>query len=716
MVSIHKSGKNGHPKQIVDLFGNPITSEKPRTAGYRPVSGYTWGLQLRDLPLFSFLTIESMLIDETVNLGLAMRMAPLVGVEFAYKQGQEWVPGVKSDSKEVADFVERQLHKIWKLDIVRLLTSQVWGWAAAEVLYKVSEETGLIEYNGMLGRHASDCRALQHKGELVGVQFGNVDSRYHEGRSQQFGTRLGLGKAVWHAHKQLDGSFYGVSVLKGAYSAWADKWLPGGALDVRRLFMMSDSYGGRTMRYPPGTTEIEGLGDVPNRDIAREIVEMIKSGATPVYPAAYDESGKPLWELTDPTVTSNPVHILQYPKDCNIEILRGMEIPDDYLTSASQSGAWAGKQVPMTAFYSALTLVALDLLRTVVIQILEPLVLWNWGKAIPFEVDIKPLEIQIMEQQGAGQPGGGPQAPGMPQAEEDMPGGFGEFEPGGDGGFDPQSLMPPTGGRDSLMPPNLKMSSVAEQVGAGLYEAATVVNAARSIAGPEEDDSGEYKFCSTHFDIPADMASRIVQWTKSSVPANQLSEEGIERQPHVTVLYGILDDSCQSQVEHVLRNEGPLAVQLGPLGVFSGVGDHATAESQDVLYASVDGNALRHIRCRLNDAIPNRQTHPEYIPHVTLAYLKPGEGAKYVGMMADGISEQVVPFRAITFSDTRGRHTPIPLCGPIMFGTAPAGGITIGERTFKHGEFIPAEVVESATPEEREAVEKSGAFSGASCL
>ena len=59
----------------------------------------------------------------------------------------------------------------------------------------------------------------------------------------------------------------------------------GGALDVRRLFMHKDAYGGTDMTYPEGTTYIPDKGEVPNRDVAREIAEQIVAGGVTARPA-----------------------------------------------------------------------------------------------------------------------------------------------------------------------------------------------------------------------------------------------------------------------------------------------------------------------------------------------------------------------------------------------------------------------------------------------
>lgn len=363
---------------------------KPKTSDYRqfPLGSFR---QPRDLPVFSFETIRDMLIDPTVRLGLAMRAAPLSQVEFAFKSKGEWVPGVQADRPDVAKFVERQLKRIWKHELHKILAAQVWGWSAGEVTFRLVNKK--VEVDGFLHRFAGDVFALQKDGQTKGVRF----DRLGVGTKK---VNLRFPKSFWHAFDPESESPYGTSILKGALSPWADKWLNGGALDVRRLFMHKDAYGGMVISYPPGTLGVKS-DEVPNRDTAREMVEQAKAGEVITMPSVFDpNSNQPLWKLEWARLPGSPQHILDYPKDLDVEMLRGMEIPDDVLTSEG-SGAWQGKQVPMLAFYVNADRWLAQAIRGVVTQQLEPLVLINWGRPEEFEVTTKPLAEQAMEQMRA---------------------------------------------------------------------------------------------------------------------------------------------------------------------------------------------------------------------------------------------------------------------------------------------------------------------------
>lgn len=387
---------------ILDQYGNWLL--KTHTASYQAHHVRSFR-KLRDLPTFDFDWIAQMLIDPIIRLGLAMRMAPLCQAEFAYKDGEEWVEGVQADRPEVGQYIHEQLRRIWQHELHKILTAQIWGWSAGEVVLRLANER--VEVDKILHRHARDVWALHKDGEVQGVRFQHVKKT---GR-----VELRFPKAIWHAFMPEAESSYGLSILHGAFSSWADKWLDGGALDTRRLFMHKDAYGGQTGGYPPGTTNIDGKGEVPNRDIMREMVEQSAAGQVVTVPMVYDPNGKPLWEWKHAEIPANPQHILQYPKDLDGEMLNGMEIPDDVIKSEA-TGAWQGKQVPMLAFFTNGDRWLAQVVRSIVTQILEPLVMLNWNRAEEFEVQTKPLAEQAMDQIKAtegteGQPTNGVPAP-----------------------------------------------------------------------------------------------------------------------------------------------------------------------------------------------------------------------------------------------------------------------------------------------------------------
>lgn len=450
-----------------------------KTGGYK-ATPHIWYQQPRDLPAFSFATIRAMLIDPGIRLNLATRAAPITGAQFAFKTADDtWQDGMQCSDPVIGEFIYRQLMHIWRNFLPAILRAQVWGWSAGEVTYKLGS-SGLVEIDKLEPRHAADCRLLKLSHNRWGVAVDRV-----EGAGV---VKLKFPTSWFHAYNAEDGEDYGVPILLGAYSPWADKWFNGGALDVRRLFMHKDAYGGADLGFPEGSTWVDGVTEpVPNKDVARQIVEQITAGGVTTRPSDRDEHGNEKWPLTRAVVASNPQHILQYPRDLDDEIKWGMEISDD-VTGEGSSGAWAGKRVTMAAFYASLDHWIVQIIADLSEQIFNPLCELNFDKVPDYEIRHKPLAEQAMEQQSNAGPGGDDQAGGMPE----MPG-------GGDDPFGGQHGSPGIAPEEPTQPP-LQLPgqpkpigmSLLEKISRGEVNAWKAITATRMALGiAEEEDEPE---------------------------------------------------------------------------------------------------------------------------------------------------------------------------------------------------------------------------------
>jgi len=403
-----------------------------------------------------------MLLDGQVRLALAARAAPIQGVQIAYRNGETWTPGIKARRPEVGAFVLRQLERLWTDYIADITSAQIWGWSGGEITLRLTHYN-LVEFEHYEPRHAADVRLLKRDGHPCGVRFDRVQGTGH--------CDLAFPRAFFHSHMPNPGDDYGQSCLIGAYSPWADKNLNGGALDVRRLFMHKDAYGGTTVGYPSdGDIWVAGRSEpIPARDVARQIAEQLVAGGVVTKPTDRDENGNEKWTVDRAQVPNNPQHILQYPQDLDSEIRTGIGVPDGILDDDG-GGAWGGKRVIMAAFYATLDTWVRSMIRDFCEQVIDPLILLNWGAAEEYEVAHKPLAEQAMEQQS----NAGPGQPGKPGAQ----------------GQQPQQGLPGQGG-PSLPQAAARMSlDPVAAVGQGVLDAAELVQAANHVIRMNSDKEG----------------------------------------------------------------------------------------------------------------------------------------------------------------------------------------------------------------------------------
>lgn len=99
---------------------------------------------------------------------------------------------------------------------------------------------------------------------------------------------------------------------------------------------------------------------------------------------------------------------------------------------------------------------------------------------------------------------------------------------------------------------------------------------------------------------------------------------GLEDNPHVTLLFGLHSDVDDKQVEDVINKFKGQNLSLDILGV-----DSFTNKDFDVVKFKVNPTPeLKAINQELSK-LPNSNQYPQFSPHITLGYVKPGFGKKY---------------------------------------------------------------------------------------
>lgn len=164
-----------------------------------------------------------------------------------------------------------------------------------------------------------------------------------------------------------------------------------------------------------------------------------------------------------------------------------------------------------------------------------------------------------------------------------------------------------------------------------------------------------HSYASTHVELPKQIADKVKAFS-ARIPDDHLAEDGREKNPHITVKYGLHLDSA-SRVKNALKDEMPVKFRMNKLHVFPA----NEKRSSDVLVSKIDSPDLHRLNGKVCGAAPHVDTYPTYEPHATIAYLKPGMGEKYAAMSdldgIEGVADEVV------HSDRDAEETRIPLTG-----------------------------------------------------
>ena len=168
-----------------------------------------------------------------------------------------------------------------------------------------------------------------------------------------------------------------------------------------------------------------------------------------------------------------------------------------------------------------------------------------------------------------------------------------------------------------------------------------------------QDAEPERKFSSTQVNLPDEVANGVRELA-ARIPDSDLADDGRETEPHITVKYGLHGNDAEA-VRSLLADEPPVRVKLGKVSLFEN-------DDADVVKIEVDSPDLHRLNKKIADALPVTDTHPDYKPHVTIAYVKPGMGKKYVESL-NGLQGKEITLNALTFSGKDRTTTEIPLGG-----------------------------------------------------
>lgn len=178
------------------------------------------------------------------------------------------------------------------------------------------------------------------------------------------------------------------------------------------------------------------------------------------------------------------------------------------------------------------------------------------------------------------------------------------------------------------------------------------------LSGDEDEDDGDdavafsekKKYSSTQFNLPDKLASQVIALA-AQVKDEHLTDHGREDEPHITAKYGLHADN-PFQLRALLAGFGPVYATIAGISLFEN-------PDADVIKIDIESDDLHRLNSLITSGMECTETRGEYCPHITIAYVKPGIGRKYLGLNTQGLSGTLIGLDQLKFSNVDREKTTI---------------------------------------------------------
>jgi hypothetical protein len=348
---------NSHDKALAEL------TEPPRTAEYESlpqiVSLYNWYSRK---PMFGLRYVPWMMMNPRIRFGLWLLKGPILAKSRFF---------VETEHADVKQFVVDYISRFWQYAATTVFKCLEWGYSGSEVMYRMTPD-GIVNFDRIKYLQPRDLKLVTKHGRKAGILVSRVPG---------VNGLLPIGgpRSLWVTHEREENPWYGSSRLAGAFEPWYELATNLGAKEMRRLYYFKFAFPGDTIYHKGGSTMGENGIPVPNKQLARSMVEQMRSGAAITIPTdPHPQTGIEQWRIERGTASQSSVNILEYIDTLHGEILEGLGVPTE-VAAASGTGAYAGRRVPQDAFYSILHNILVSIFQDVDDQSIREVSEFNFG-------------------------------------------------------------------------------------------------------------------------------------------------------------------------------------------------------------------------------------------------------------------------------------------------------------------------------------------------
>jgi hypothetical protein len=159
-------------------------------------------------------------------------------------------------------------------------------------------------------------------------------------------------------------------------------------------------------------------------------------------------------------------------------------------------------------------------------------------------------------------------------------------------------------------------------------------------------DPQHFEYSCLMLNFPDDISKKVIAWGKKNIPDNWLFDgDGGDLQQqrpqiiHVSSKYGIVCERIDKITEFIeqqkQRGVVPVKCKLGKVSKFANDG-------KDVIKIEVISEDLSKLHQALGDTFANYEEFDKFEPHVTIAYVRPGEADSILGKKIFGDHEIIL--------------------------------------------------------------------------